>query len=115
MSKFIKHFAILLVIVAGLWVPALARKEKRVIVVPRPCVLQGQSLVPGTYVAEFDESQEGKLVILDGRKEIAKADYHLESLKNPAEGDTLEFTNQDGTRRIVRVNFKGLAKGLRFE
>lgn len=110
-----KRFVFVMVVVMGLWFPAQAAKQKKVIIIPRPCVIQGQNLVPGTYVVEFEDGQDGTVVIGDGRRELVRAPYKLKPLAKPSEGDTLEFSNQDGTRQIVRISFKGMTRELRFE
>ncbi|HMW00609.1 MAG TPA: hypothetical protein PLL06_14185 [Acidobacteriota bacterium] len=103
-------------IVINFALPAFAiGKEKKVLVIPRPCQIQGQNLVPGTYTAEFEANKPGQLVLSDGRKEVARIKYNPEQLDKPATGDRLEFSNQDGVRQIVRIEFKGLTNGLRFE
>lgn len=96
-------------------VPAMARNQNKSLTIPRPCVIQGKDVVAGTYTAQFVDDQEGQLVILDGRKEIARLPYKIMNLSKPATGDTVVFSNINGTRSLSRIEFKGLATALVFE
>ncbi|HNC47133.1 MAG TPA: hypothetical protein PLU80_23375, partial [Acidobacteriota bacterium] len=88
----------LVVVMVGLTVvPAMARNVSKKMTLPRACVIQGQTINAGTYTAKFVDDQNSELVILDGKKELARLPYKLTSLEKSAASDVVVFNNQNGT------------------
>ncbi|MBX7220114.1 MAG: hypothetical protein K1Y36_09215 [Blastocatellia bacterium] len=111
----LKRLMVAVVLTAVTMVPAFARNQNKNLTIPRNCVVQGQEIKSGAYTAQFVDDKEGELVLLDGRKELARMPYKIVTLPKAANGDVVVFNNNNGTRSISRIEFKGLTTALQFD
>ena len=88
--------------------PINAQQVDKSITINRDGKVGDQTLAKGSYTIKFTEDKDGELVILKGKKEIAKAAYELTKLNEPARENAVAYTlGSDGTYQIKRIEFKG--------
>lgn len=83
------------------------------IVTHRDAVVAGQKLAKGNYTVRFTEGKEGELVVLQGKREVLKAEYKISQLAKPAgQTQVMLIAAGDGTYRIARIEFEGSSEAL---
>lgn len=94
--------------------PAPQGKEvTKSIVTHRDAMVAGQKLAKGNYTVRFTEGKEGELVVLQGKREVLKAEYKISRLAKPAaQTQVMLMAAGDGTYRIARIEFEGSSEAL---
>jgi hypothetical protein len=88
--------------------PTSAQQVDKSITINRDGKVGEQPLARGSYTVKFVEDKDGELVILKGKKEIAKASYELSKLTEPSPENAVTYTlGTDGSYQIKRIEFKG--------
>ena len=108
--KSIFRFGVLALFIAiGLAaLPVNAQQVDKSITINRDGKVGDQQLAKGSYTIKFTEDKDGELVILKGKKEIAKTSYELTKLSEPARETAVAYTlGPDGSYQIKRIEFKG--------
>ena len=108
-------FAIFIVIgLAAL--PVNAQQVDKSITINREGKVGDQLLAKGSYTIKFTEDKGGELVILKGKKEVAKASYGITKLSEPARENAVAYTlGSDGSYQIKRIEFKGKDTAIEFK
>lgn len=76
-------------------------------------MLAGRQIQKGSYSIKFDDDKDGDLVFMKGSGEVARAPYKLVKLnKAAAETIVAYMIADDGSYRIHRIEFKGMAVAL---
>jgi hypothetical protein len=118
MKRALSSLILGLVVATGLAIasPASAQEVSRSITITRDSKLGGEAVVKGDYTVKFVEGKDGDLVLLKGKKEIAKASYKLTKLPQPASGNAVAYVaNPDGSYRVTRIEFKGKSEAISLE
>ncbi|HEX5734211.1 MAG TPA: hypothetical protein VF131_15360 [Blastocatellia bacterium] len=96
--------------------PINAQQVDKSITINRDGKVGDQPLAKGSYTIKFTEDKDGELVILKGKKEIAKAPYELTKLNEPARENAVAYTlGSDGSYQIKRIEFKGKNTAIEFK
>ena len=96
--------------------PVNAQQVDRSITINRDGKVGDQPLAKGSYTIKFAEDKDGELVILRGKKEVAKAAYQLTKLNEPARENAVAYTlGSDGSYQIKRIEFKGKNTAIEFK
>lgn len=78
--------------------------------------VNGQVLKEGDYAVRFADDKEGELVLLKGKKEVAKASYKFKELKESAADNAVAYSmDGDGSLHLKRLEFKGSKTAIVFE
>ena len=118
MKRFVVSIILGLVLATGLAVasPVDAQEVSRTITVTRDSKVGGQSLAKGEYSVRFAEGRDGELVVMKGKKEVAKTSYKVVKLAQPASDNAVAYTaNADGSFKVKRIEFKGKTEAIAFE
>jgi len=118
MKRLISSVIVGLVLACGLATaaPADAQEVNRSVTITRDSKLAETSVTKGDYSIKFVEGKDGDVVLLKGKKEIAKASYKIVKLAHPAADTSVIYTtNSDGTFRVKRIEFKGKAEAISLE
>ena len=118
MKQFVSTLVLGLVMATGLAVasPASAQEVSRSVTITRDSKLAGQDVVKGDYSIRFAEGKDGELLLMKGKKEIAKASYKIVKLAQPASDTSVIYmSNPDGTFRVKRIEFKGKSDAITLE
>lgn len=82
----------------------------------RESKVNGQVLKEGDYAVKFADDKEGELILLKGKKEIAKANYKFKELKESAADNAVAYSmDGDGSLHLKRLEFKGMKTAIVFE
>jgi hypothetical protein len=119
MIKFVNRLAVFVltgVIAAGV---AFGKTNKKTVTFIEPVVVNGALVKAGSYTAEFDD-QTNELLIVKGRKVIARAPAQLEERDpghaayvtraedtNPTRAMLLNVTLSDGKKAVIGDNANG--------
>lgn len=96
--------------------PINAQQVDKSITINRDGKVGDQQLAKGSYTIKFTEDKDGELVILKGKKEVAKATYELTKLSEPARENAVAYTlGSDGSYQIKRIEFKGKNTAIEFK
>ncbi|HJQ70974.1 MAG TPA: hypothetical protein VKA70_18505 [Blastocatellia bacterium] len=88
--------------------PINAQQVDKTVTINRDGKVGDQMLAKGSYTIKFVEDKDGELVILKGKKEVAKASYELTKLSEPARENAVAYTlASDGSYQVKRFEFKG--------
>ena len=88
--------------------PINAQQVDRAITINRDGKVGEQPLAKGSYTIKFIEDKDGELVILKGKKEVAKVAYELSKLSEPSRENAVAYTlGADGSYQVKRFEFKG--------
>jgi hypothetical protein len=104
-----RYIVFALFIAIGLFaLPTNAQQADKSITINRDGKIGEQPLARGSYTIKFIEDKDGELIILKGKKEIAKAPYELSKLAEPSPENAVTYTlGTDGSYQIKRIEFKG--------
>ncbi len=95
--------------------PINAQQVDRSITINRDGKVGDQPLAKGSYTVKFTEDKDGELVILKGKKEVAKAAYELTKLNEPSPENAVTYTlASDGSYQVKRIEFKGKNTAIEF-
>jgi hypothetical protein len=93
-----------------------AQEVNRTITITRDSKIGGQAVTKGDYSVKFVEGKDGDLVLLKGKKEVAKASYKVTKLAHPAADSSVSYTAAaDGSYQVKRIEFKGKSDAIAFE
>ena len=96
--------------------PINAQQVDKSITINRDGKIGDQTVAKGSYTIKFAEDKDGELVILKGKKEVAKASYELMKLSEPARENAVAYTlGSDGSYQIKRIEFKGKDTAIGFK
>lgn len=96
--------------------PTNAQQVDRSITINRDGKVGDQQLAKGSYTIKFVEDKDGELVILKGKKEVAKAPYELTKLSEPARENAVAYAlASDGSYQLKRIEFKGKSTAIEFK
>lgn len=118
MKQLVSSLVVGLVLACGLAMasPADAQEVSRSVTITRDSKVAGQDLIKGDYSIRFVEGKDGDLVLMKGKKEVAKASYKIVKLAQPAADTSVVYmANADGTYRVKRIEFKGKSEAISFE
>jgi len=104
--------------VSGLTVasPVSAQEVTRTVTITRDSKLAGQALVKGEYSIKFAEGKDGDLVLLKGKKEVAKVAYKVTKLTQAAADSSVAYSAAaDGSFQVKRIEFKGKSEAIVLE
>jgi hypothetical protein len=96
-------------------ISALAGDQKKDVIIPRDCVVQGQEVKAGNYTLEFSDDRSGEAVLMKGKKEVVRTPYKIVDLSKQAGSDVVVFSNKNGTRSISRIEMKGMKVALQLD
>ena len=90
-----------------------AQESGQKVFITRDSKIGGEAVSQGDYLVKFDESKDGDLVLVKGKREILKATYKLTKLDQRAATNSVVFTqNADGSFQVKRIEFKGKETAL---
>ncbi len=118
MKKVISSLVMVMVLALGLAFasPASGQEVKKSVTINRDTKLGDAQLSRGTYTLHFDQSKDGELVVMQGKKEVAKVAYKMTKLsKSPAESTVVYSLATDGSFTIKRIELKGAEFALSIE
>ncbi len=116
MKKMISGLVLSLVLVASLAMSAFAGGDvTKSFTLTRESKVNGQTLKEGEYTIKFADDKEGELVVLKGKKEVAKASYRFKEMKSIPETVVVYSQNDDGSLTVKRLEFKGMKSALVLE
>lgn len=96
--------------------PVSAQEVNRTVTITRDSKIGGQAVTKGDYSVKFAEGKDGDLVLLKGKKEVAKASYKVTKLPQPAADNSVSYTvAADGSYQVKRIEFKGKSDAIAFE
>jgi hypothetical protein len=105
--------AVVIGLVAGMQIQAVAQSASRQLVVSREAKLGGKVLAQGKYSISYDESKDGDLVVSKNGQEVAKVAYKLVDLGKDASNSAVVFSaSEDGSLQIRRIEIKGSKTAL---
>jgi hypothetical protein len=88
--------------------PINAQQVDRSITINRDGKVGEQALAKGSYTIKFIEDKDGEMVILKGKREIAKVSYELAKLTEPSRENAVAYAvAPDGSFQVKRFEFKG--------
>jgi hypothetical protein len=88
--------------------PINAQQVDRSITINRDGKVGEQALAKGSYTIKFIEDKDGEMVILKGKREIAKVSYELAKLTEPSRENAVAYAlAPDGSYQVKRFEFKG--------
>jgi len=108
MKSVANRIVVALVITAMTGVLAFANNKKETITFPTDMQVGGTLVKKGTYKVKFDD-QTHELLIVDGKKILARAPTTVEKRSKKARGFLFSsMTNEENdTKRLVSVTFSG--------
>ena len=111
MKKITTRIMIALALCALMSALALAKGKSEMVTIPQDVVINGTLVKRGDYKLKFDE-QTGELLLLKGKKVVARTTARLEKRDDKAQ--RTEFTTlQEGEARILRsITFRGDRESL---
>jgi len=119
MKKLISSLIVTMVMATGLAVastPASAQEVSRTVTITRDSKLGGQALAKGDYSIKFVEGKDGDMVLLKGKKEVAKVSYKWTKLAQPAGNNAVAYdAGSDGSYLLRRIEFKGKSEAIVLE
>jgi hypothetical protein len=115
-NSLVVGLAVLAVSVAATAAPADAQEVSRSVMITRDTKIGGQAVTKGEYSLKFVEGKDGQLVVLKGKREVAKSSYKMTNLDRPAADNSVIYTaSDDGSFLIKRIEFKGKSAALVLE
>lgn len=118
MKRLISSFILGMVMATSLAVasPVDAQEVSRTITITRDSKFGSQAVTKGDYSIKFAEGKDGDLVLLKGKKEVAKVAYKVTKLAQPAADNSVAYTAAgDGSYQLKRIEFKGKSDALVLE
>jgi NMD protein affecting ribosome stability and mRNA decay len=115
MKRIASSLILVLVLATGLATasPVSAQEVTRTVTITRDSKLAGQALVKGEYSIRFAEGKDGDLVLLKGKKEVAKVSYKVSKLTQAAADSSVGYaTAADGSFQVRRIEFKGKTEAI---
>ncbi|HWP42504.1 MAG TPA: hypothetical protein VNO14_04665 [Blastocatellia bacterium] len=92
----------------GLVAAASAQETSRTIMINRDTKISGQSLSKGSYTIKYTEGEDGEIVFVKGKQEVAKASYKWSKLSaKPSDTSVVYAVAEDGSYTIKRIEIKG--------
>jgi hypothetical protein len=115
-NSLVVGLAVLAVSVAATAAPADAQEVSRSVMITRDTKIGGQAVTKGEYSLKFVEGKDGQLIVLKGKREVAKSSYKMTNLDRPAADNSVIYTaSDDGSFLIKRIEFKGKSAALVLE
>jgi hypothetical protein len=118
MKKLISSLIVGIFMAAGLAVasPASAQEISRAVTITRDSKVAGQAVTKGDYSIKFVEGKDGSLVLLQGKREVAKASYKVTKLAQPAGNNAVAYdAGPDGSFLLKRIEFRGKSEAIVLE
>lgn len=112
-----RSLGILAIALTALAIPTFGQGVTKQLKVGRDSNVAGQPLSKGTtYSVKFQDDKDGELVVLRGKRELAKVSYKLVKLNKPAASDTVIYSVEtDGSLSVSRLEFQGMSYSVALE